>query len=139
MPGIALLSLLVILAGGWRTDRSPVRPAHLGPKPDTVNHRVIPAPIAVQPATPVDGVDTVAIDTPYLVANPADSASSAAFAVELMAANTQAGAILKLQQDGKDLPAATFCAGADAGCDVVQGGQRRVRRHERDADSLLAR
>ena len=25
-----------------------------------------------------------------------------------MAANTQAGAILKLQKDGKDLPAATF-------------------------------
>jgi hypothetical protein len=42
------------------------------------------------------------------VADPGDSAGASPFAVELMAANTQAGAILKLQQDGKYLPGATF-------------------------------
>lgn len=42
------------------------------------------------------------------ITNPADSAGAAAFAVELITANTQAGAILKLQEDGKNLPAATF-------------------------------
>jgi hypothetical protein len=52
--------------------------------------------------------------TPAVVENPADSAQAAAYAVELMAANTQAGAILKLQQDGKELPAATFSPVLDA-------------------------
>jgi hypothetical protein len=42
------------------------------------------------------------------LANPGDSAASTPFAVQLIAANMQAGAILKLQQDGKNLPAATF-------------------------------
>lgn len=46
-------------------------------------------------------------DTPTLT-NPGDTADAAPFAVELMAANTEAGAILKLQQDGRLLPAATF-------------------------------
>lgn len=46
-------------------------------------------------------------DIPTL-ANPGDTADAAPFAVELMAANTEAGAILKLQQDGRLLPAATF-------------------------------
>lgn len=41
-------------------------------------------------------------------ANPTDSAQASAFAVELMAANTQTGAILKLQNDGKNLPVPTF-------------------------------
>ena len=105
MPGIAALSLLVILVG-WLAYRPLAGgPAHLGPKPDTVNHRKIPAPIAVQPA---DGVDTTAIDTPFLVANPADSTTAAAYGVELVAANTQSGAILKLQQDGNSVPAETF-------------------------------
>lgn len=42
------------------------------------------------------------------VFNPADSANAAAYAVQLTNANMQAGAILKLQQDGKSLPAETF-------------------------------
>jgi hypothetical protein len=46
--------------------------------------------------------------TDTVVQNPADSAQAAAYAIELMAANTQAGAILKLQQDGGHLPAATY-------------------------------
>lgn len=47
------------------------------------------------------------VDLPTLV-NPGDTTDAAPFAVELMAANTEAGAILKLQQDGRLLPAATF-------------------------------
>jgi hypothetical protein len=136
MPGIALLSLLVILVG-WLAYRPLAGgPAHLGPKPDTVNHRVIPAPIAVQPATPADGVDTVAIDTPYLVANPSDSTSSAAFGVELVAANTQSGAILKLQQDGNNVPTETFSPAQVQGATwykVVSGAYTT----RAQADSLL--
>ena len=58
---------------------------------------------AAAPAVP-------AANTPPLpvAANPADSAQASAFAVELMAANTQTGAILKLQNDGKNLPVPTF-------------------------------
>jgi hypothetical protein len=48
------------------------------------------------------------VSTVPLVANPGDSAAATPFAVQLIAANMQAGAILKLQQDGKNLPAATF-------------------------------
>jgi hypothetical protein len=42
------------------------------------------------------------------VVNPADARSASIFAVELMAANTQTGAILKLQRDSRFLPAATY-------------------------------
>ena len=106
VPGISLLVLITALVG-WLAYRPLAGgPARLGPKPDTVNHRVIPAPIAVQPATP--GGDSTAITAAYSVQNPADSAEAAAFSVELVAANTQSGAILKLQQDGNNVPAETF-------------------------------
>jgi hypothetical protein len=55
-----------------------------------------------------------------------------------MAANTQAGAILKLQQDGKNLPAATFAPVLDSQGSrwfKVIGGAYANRA---DADSLLA-
>jgi SPOR domain len=42
------------------------------------------------------------------VLHPQDSTIAAVYAVELMAANTQAGAILKLQESSKEMPAATF-------------------------------
>ena len=51
---------------------------------------------------------TVVVPSVPAVANPGDSAAAAPFAVQLIAENMQAGAILKLQQDGKNLPAATF-------------------------------
>jgi len=136
MPGIALLSLLVILVG-WLAYRPLAGgPAHLGPKPDTVNHRVIPAPIAVQPAAAADGIDTVAIDTPYLVANPYDSASATPYGVELVAANTQSGAILNLQQDGTNVPTETFSPAQVQGATwykVVSGAYAT----RAQADSLL--
>jgi sporulation related protein len=136
MPGIALLSLIVILVG-WLAYRPLAGgPARLGPKPDTVNHRVIPAPIAVQPANPGDRVDTAAIDAPYMVANPGDSLSAAAFAVELVAANTPSGAILKLQQDGNNVPTETFSPAQVQGATwykVVSGAYAT----RAQADSLL--
>ena len=42
------------------------------------------------------------------IANPADSVSAAAYAVELSIHNTQAAAILDVQTDGKRMPAMTF-------------------------------
>jgi hypothetical protein len=74
--------------------------------------------------------------TPLAVANPADSLGASPFAVELMAANTQAGAILKLQKDGKNLPAATFSPAVSQGArwfKVVSGAYS----NRADAESLL--
>lgn len=132
--GIGLLAVIVVLVG-WLAYR-PLAGGQprLGRKPDTVNHRVIPAPIAVQPASP--GVDTTAIDAPFLVANPADSATATAFSVELVSANTQSGAILRLQQDGKNVPAETFSPAMIQGATwyKVVGGAYADRS---EADSLL--
>jgi hypothetical protein len=86
-----------------------------------------PAPAAAMPATP----------TIPTVSNPADSATAAAYGVELMAAITQAGAILKVQTDGKSLPAATFAPAVIQGVrwyKVVSGAFSA----RSDADSLLA-
>jgi hypothetical protein len=134
MPGIALLSLLVILVG-WLAYRPLAGgPARLGPKPDTVSRRAISAPISVQPANPA--IDTAAIDTPYMVLNPGDSVSPAAFAVELVAANTPSGAILKLQQDGTNVPTETFSPAQVQGATwykVVSGAYTT----RAQADSLL--
>jgi hypothetical protein len=82
---------------------------------------------------------TRVVDAPRVppVVNPADSTMVAAFAVELMAANTQAGAIFKLQKDGKNLPAATFARIDVQGVPwfkVVSGAYV----NRADADSLLA-
>jgi hypothetical protein len=73
-----------------------------------------------------------------VVANPGDSAASAAFAVQLKYENMQAGAILKLQQDGKNLPAATFSPVIIKGVrwyKVVSGASATAS----GADSLLGR
>lgn len=135
VPGISMLVLITALVG-WLAYRPLAGgPARLGPKPDTVNHRVIPAPIAVQPATPGGG-DTAAIDAPFQVLNPADSSEAAAFSVELVAANTQSGAILKLQQDGNNVPAETFSPAQVQGATwykVVSGAYTA----RSQADSLL--
>jgi len=72
------------------------------------------------------------------VANPGDSSASTPFAVQLVAENMQAGAILKLQQDGKNLPAATFSPVVVQGVrwyKVVSGAFATAS----GADSLIAR
>jgi hypothetical protein len=51
------------------------------------------------------------------VTDPSDSADAAAYAVELVAESTQAGAIFKLKKDGKDLPTVTFAP------DLLQGAR----------------
>lgn len=79
-------------------------------RPDTTNHaKAIPSPVPLDTAIRASG-DTTQVRTVTLptVVNPSDSTQADAFAVELMAANTPAGAILKLQQDGTKMPAATF-------------------------------
>jgi hypothetical protein len=63
-------------------------------------------PAAVTPTPPI-----------LKVSDPSDSADAAAYAVELVAENTQAGAIFKLKKDGTNLPAATFAA------DLIQGAR----------------
>ena len=116
---IAGVVLAVALAGiaGWLAMRpfaSTVR--RIGPKPDTTKGVAAMAP-AIRPDTAVvaSGVgDSVIALTPPLVENPEDSAQAAGYSIELMAANTQAGAILKLQQDGLKLPGATFSPVLDA-------------------------
>jgi hypothetical protein len=108
--GLGLTFLLALLAG-WLATRPLARDVHGGVKnPDTTKPLAGAAP-AVRPDTagvPSGEVGSVMPLTDTVVVNPADSAQAAAFAIELMAANTQAGAILKLQQDGNHLPAATF-------------------------------
>lgn len=63
------------------------------------------------PATPLNtGATTPAVEQQPVdpnVVDPADS-GAAVYAVEIINANTQAGAILKVQEDGPSMPAATF-------------------------------
>lgn len=110
----AVLVVAVLGAGGfWLSRRSQIfggRPA-AAQKSTTSSAagRVANADSAASVGTAVPPAATAA-NTPPLpaVANPADSAQASAFAVELMAANTQTGAILKLQNDGRNLPVPTF-------------------------------
>ncbi len=81
------------------------------PRPDTTRGLG-----AILPAVGASGRDSAGTSTyvangavaALAVVNPQDSASAAAYAVQLTNENMQAGAILKLQQDGKNLPAETF-------------------------------
>lgn len=74
---------------------------------------------------------------PVVVANPADSASAAAWGVEIVATNTQSGAIFKLIEESGVLPSATYSP-------VSRGGDRLwfyvvsgAYDERRGADSLL--
>jgi len=105
----SLLTLALAGVALWLAYRPLAKSGHsaLGPTPDTTKGIT-----GVLPAVNSSGADSAAgipgtSPLPH-IANAGDSASAAAFAIELMAANTQAGAILKLQKDGKNLPAATF-------------------------------
>jgi len=112
VPGIALTVLLAAV-GLWLAYRplSHAGKPSTGPKPDTT--KALPRnPVAADSASRDSSAEAMALNGNALtlqhVINPEDSAAAAQFAVELLAANTQAGAILKLQRDGKNLPAATF-------------------------------
>jgi hypothetical protein len=113
IPG-AVLTLLIVAIGLWLAyrplDRSGKSSA--GGKPDTTKGlgNVLPVSadsIARNLAADSATSERMSAAIPRVI-NPDDSTAAAAFAVELVAENTQAGAILKLQKDGKNLPAATF-------------------------------
>ena len=104
MPRHPLLSLIVIhRRAGSRIARSPAAPrasTEAGHRRTTASS---PAPIAVQPPfRPPTAIDTDRPSTRRaLVANPARLRDRRRVCRRIDAANTQAGAILKLQKDGK--------------------------------------
>ncbi|HWH53435.1 MAG TPA: hypothetical protein VN651_17940, partial [Gemmatimonadaceae bacterium] len=107
LPGV-VLSIAIVAVIAWLAYRPLARGGRsaLGRNPDTTKSlkAVLPAAGAATAGTSAAGTTVpVATLTPV---NAGDSAQAAGYAVELMAANTEAGAILKLQQDGKNLPAA---------------------------------
>jgi hypothetical protein len=143
MAAVAGIILTVGLAGAgaWLA----YRPMAEGPRrstraaPDTT--KGLAKVIATGPDTAIrdsggDSTASAATASASVVKNPADSTSGAPFAVELVAANTQAGAILKLQQESKNLPAATFAPVLIQGARwfKVTGGAYATRA---GADSLL--
>ena len=109
VPG-AILTMLLIAIGLWLAYRplSHAGKPSKGPTPDTGKALPIVAESLARDVTGDTASQSATAMTFAHVINPEDSASAAMYAVELLAANTQAGAILKLQQDGKNLPAATF-------------------------------
>jgi hypothetical protein len=135
-PGI-LLTLVLVAVALWLAYRplaSSRRP--IGHKRDSTQgiNTVIAGADSTPPAdtTPAAQAATVL----PRVANPGDSANAAVYGVELIKANTQAGAILKLQRDGKKMPAATFAPVVIQGArwfNVVSGAFA----NQTDAESLL--
>ena len=71
------------------------------------------------PASDASGAaaDDAALPAPALVINAVDSAAAAAWGVEIVATNTQSGAIFKLIEEAGVLPAATYSP-------VSRGGER---------------
>jgi hypothetical protein len=122
VAAIAGIGLTLVAAGvaAWLAYRPLAGgPPRLGAKPDTT-HRSMGGGVLHADSAARDTLgDTTIASAPaeLRVSNPADSAQAVPYAVELLAANTQAGAILKLQQDGSSLPAPTFSPA------LVQGAQ----------------
>ena len=109
--GLTLVLVAIYLWLAYRPLAHSGKPS-LGRNPDTSKGLGNVLPIAAESlardsAAEAAAHGAVTIEVPRVI-NPEDSALASAFAVELLAANTQAGAILKLQRDGKNLPAATF-------------------------------
>ncbi len=152
IAGIAAIipALLIVGFGLWLAYRpyaktgSPRKgpPATIPAPPGSAVSRIVPTLDSVGKDTTTATASTATPPAPPVtnelrVVNPNDSAQVAAFAVELMATNTQAGAIFKLQKDGKDLPAATFAPALIQGArwfKVVSGAYL----DRAGADSLLA-
>ena len=106
-----LLSATIIAVFAWLAYRPLARMDHTsrGPKPDTARKFAGMVPMSPD-STPISGITAAAtVPTPIPhAANVDDSAQAAVYAVELPKENTEAGAIMKLQVDRKNLPAATF-------------------------------
>ena len=137
VPGIILTVVLAVVALWLATRPLAGSRRIIGAKRDSA--QVITSVIAATPDSSTTTDTTPAAQTPTVipkVMNAADSAQASVYAVELMAANTQAGAILKLQRDGKKLPAATFAPVVIQGArwfKVVSGAFA----NRTDAESLL--
>jgi hypothetical protein len=141
---VVILALLVIVA--WLAfrpladspDRSPAA------RPDTAGRRVPGSVPLVGPTGPTSGASAAAIDTTRPpgavagpVANPADSARAAVWAVGFKNFNTAAGVILTLHNARNVLPAATYAPVQQQGArwyQLVAGAYTR----RASADSLLA-
>ena len=125
LPAIlAAVAVGTLAVGTWYVTRAdPVSMA------EAVARDTVPAP---PPAPPRDTAPMVA------VANPADSAAAVAWTVEIIKANTEAGATLKVRDDLDDTPAATWTPVVLAGDSVrwyrVTAGAFAARS---GADSLL--
>jgi hypothetical protein len=141
-PALAGVGLTLIAAGvaAWLAYRPLAGgPQRLGPKPDSAHRSAGAEVLHTDSAARDTAGDTTAASAPseLRISNADDSAQAAPYAVELLAANTQAGAILKLQQDGSSLPAPTFSPALVQGAQwykVIAGAY--VNRNS--ADSLLA-
>jgi hypothetical protein len=138
VPGV-VLSVAIVAAIAWLAYRPMSRGGRstLGPKPDSMSSLKTVLPATGGSPTGTSAAGTTA-PPPLRPQNVEDSAQAAGYAVQLMAANTEAGAILKLQQDGKDMPAATFAPVLVQGVrwfKVISGAYV----DRADADSLLAR
>jgi hypothetical protein len=133
--GGVVLTLTLAGAAAWLAYRPLADESRrLGAPPDTSGSSRPFSAVQLDSAT--DSAAAVMPVTPPIL-NPQDSAAAALYGVELMAANTQAGAILKLQQDGKTLPAPTFSPVLIQGArwyKVIAGASTT----EADADTLLA-
>ena len=91
------------------------------------------ATIAPAPDTATQTVDASEVPD---VANPADSARAAAYAVSWLKLNSQAGAMMRLQRDGNGIPASTYTPIAVNGAPWFE---LRIGAYanEADADALL--
>ena len=135
VPGI-VLSATIVAVVGWLAYRPLSKAGHsaLGGTPDSAKSMRL-----AQPANAASTTSSVLTNAPSAaqVRNAGDSAQAALYAVQLTAANTATGAILKLQQDGKSLPAATYAQVLVQGSPwfkVIAGAYV----DRADADSLLA-
>jgi hypothetical protein len=135
VPGI-LLTIALAAAALWLASR-PLASSRRARRDTAQGINSVITTVPDSAGTTVDSMAAAQTPTaPPRVANAADSARAAIYAVELMAANTQAGAILKLQKDGKKLPAATFAPVVIQGArwfKVVTGAFA----NRTDAESLL--
>ena len=122
VPAVAGIALTLVAAGvaAWLAYRPMAdEPRRVGARPDTARGAAGAGVLHADSAAsePVSDTTATGATSELRVSNPQDSAQATPFAVELLAANTQAGAILKLQQDGSSLPASTFSPA------LVQGAQ----------------
>jgi hypothetical protein len=109
--GMAAAALLVLI-GGWLALRPLDRSFSRGPAvPGDTTGTAAPL------STPAATIVAASGDSLLAPANPGDSGDAASFAVELKRANTQAGAILLLEEERGVLPAATFSP------EIVAGGE----------------